>query len=103
MRIRVLGHYVHLQIAVLAAAEASIFFAMLLAAVFLRFPEDFPNIAQIEGTLSPRAVLFSAAMMVSLLAFGLYSSRQRAQTTGLIIRLVAAVVVGAAIAALSLY
>jgi sugar transferase (PEP-CTERM system associated) len=99
MRIRVLGQYVHLQIAVLTAAEAGLFFAILTAALLVPLGEGAtsdPNAA----TLWPRALLFSLVMVVCLLAFGLYSARQRARTFGILARVFVAVAAGFILTAL---
>jgi sugar transferase (PEP-CTERM system associated) len=48
-------------------------------------------------------LLFSAVMIISLFAFGLYSSRQRAPAFGIVVRLAAAVGAGTAVTALCFY
>ena len=95
MRIRVFGHYVYASIAVLALIEALVFIGAVYAAVAVRFHgslgflrDPSPNM---NGALWPRAVLFSAVTMLCLLAFGLYSSRQRARLLGMALRILLAV------------
>ena len=79
MRIRVLGQVVPVSLAYLAVY----------AAVSLRFESrisDLPRLAQELGLLWPRALLFSGIVVICLLAFGLYSSRQREQITEMVLR-----------------
>jgi sugar transferase (PEP-CTERM system associated) len=94
MRVRVFGQYVQVSIAVLTLAEATIFYGALFAAAFARFGSDIATIELNIGPLWPRALLFSGTMVVSLLALGLYSSRQRARAGGMVIRVVLAVGAG---------
>ena len=96
MRIRVLGQNLPSSTAILAVLEAALFFIVLVGAGLIRFDLDLQAVASYEGSLWPRAILFSALMFTSLFAFGLYSTRQRARTTGLIVRVVAAVSAGVA-------
>src|SRR5690348_10908869 len=93
MRIRVLGQYLQMTVGALALTEAVVFAAAFYGAIMARFGlglDGLTNLARGYGSLWPRAVLFSAVMVVCLLAFGLYSARQRAQVVGLFIRAVAA-------------
>lgn len=94
MRVRLLGQNLHLSFFVLAAAETVLFFVLLIAAGFLRLGPDLAVIDRAQGPLWPRAVVFSLSLVVSFLAFGLYSARQRARSAGIAIRVVAAIVVG---------
>jgi sugar transferase (PEP-CTERM system associated) len=96
MRIRMLGHHVPVSIAVLSAVEAVVFFAAIYAAVIARFGRDLApdTITNLPGALWPRAVLFTAIMMVCFLAFGLYSLRQRARLAGLALRVAVALLIG---------
>src|SRR6185437_4579811 len=102
MRIRMLGQYVHAATAMLAIVEFLILCGALLAAAVLRFRG---NIASIEqgGPLWARILLFAIVMAISLLAFGLYSSRQRALAVGIVVRLAAAIAAGTAVTAVCFY
>jgi sugar transferase (PEP-CTERM system associated) len=96
MRIRVLGQYVPVSIGVLALIEAALAFVTLYAAVLTRFQTPVSHLWDLEGELGPlwpRGLVFSIIVVTCLLAFGLYSSRQRAQLTGIFVRLVVAMVV----------
>src|SRR6202047_4409381 len=104
MRIRILGQFVPVSLGVLALIEVGLACLALYAAVLIRFQtplRHLPDLEQELGPLWPRALLFSVIVAICLLAFGLYSARQRAQLGGIFVRLVAAVVVASgAIAAL---
>jgi sugar transferase (PEP-CTERM system associated) len=97
MRVRLLGHYVHVSIAAIAAIEALVFLGAMLLAYRARFESWFPvDRLGSKQTLWLYSAVFIGANLVSILAFGLYSSRQRARTSGVFVRLVAAVIAAAA-------
>ena len=75
MRLRLFGHHLHVSIAVLAAIEGVAFFIVLLLAARLRLQSDLAEIEADVGPLWPRALIFSAVMLTSLFALGLYSAR----------------------------
>jgi sugar transferase (PEP-CTERM system associated) len=96
MRVRILGQYVPASLAVLAIVEAMLAFIALYAAVCIRFQIGVGGLRELEhsfGPLWPRGATFSAIVVICLLAFGLYSSRQRAQLAGIFVRVAAALVV----------
>lgn len=106
MRIRVLGHHVPVSMAVLSAVEAVVFFGAVYGAVLARFGSDLgspENLTDLQGALWPRALLFSAVMMICFLAFGLYSLRQRARLAGIALRVTVALLVGFFITAVLFY
>ncbi len=103
MRVRILGQYIHVSFAVLAALEALGFFLALIAAGYLRFGFDLQAAHRFQGVLWPRALLFSGATLTSLIAFGLYSARQRARSIGILVRVVAAVGAGVAVTAVTFF
>src|SRR6185437_9203990 len=106
MRIRVLGQSVPVSIAALALIEALSAFVAMYAAVLIRFDTPLYRLHRLEehlGPLWPRALVFSAIVTVCLLAFGLYSARQRAPLTGVVVRLAAALVVASAAIAAVFY
>ena len=106
MRIRVFGHYVYVSIALLAGAEAVVFFASVYGAALLRFHGTLgamPEAPDPNGSLWPRALVFSAVMVVCLLAFGMYSARQRARFVGLAVRLILAVILAFVVASSLFY
>jgi sugar transferase (PEP-CTERM system associated) len=103
MRIRFFGQYVHVSIAVLTVTEAALFFTVLIGAAIARFQVTLTDIEDDVGALWPRALFFSAVMVTSLLALGLYSARQRARAGGLVVRGGLAIVTGIAVTALAFY
>ena len=104
MRVRILGQYVPASLALLALIEAVLAFLALYAAASIRFDvgvHDLPQLEQQYGPLWPRGLAFSIIVIGCLLAFGLYNSRQRVQLSGVMARvLVALVVSSCAVAAL---
>ncbi len=106
MRIHVLGQYVPVSLGVLALIEAGLAFLALYAAVLVRFQTPISHLSDLEqelGPLWPRGLLFSVIVAICLLAFGLYSSRQRAQLGGILVRLVAALAVASGAIAAAFY
>ena len=106
MRIRVLGQFVPTSLAVLAVLEACLAFLALYGAVSLRFETRISDLHRLErelGPLWPRALLFSGTVVICLLAFGLYSSRQREQMSDIFVRLVVAMGVASAAIAAAFY
>ena len=96
MRIRILGQNLPISIAVLALTEAVIAFASVYAAVLIRYevtPSHLRQLQQEIGALWPRAAMFAFIVVVCLMAFGLYSARQRAQLSGVLVRVGAALFV----------
>ncbi len=92
MRVRLFGQYVHISIAALAVVEALIFFGSMMLAYRVRF-DTWTPVASLanKNALWFCAAVFGTANLISVLAFGLYSSRQRARTSGVFVRLVAAI------------
>ncbi|HUN73013.1 MAG TPA: TIGR03013 family XrtA/PEP-CTERM system glycosyltransferase [Steroidobacteraceae bacterium] len=103
MRIRVFGQYLHVSVVVLAALETILFYVLMIAAGVLRFGTNVSTFERLQGPLWPRGLLFSAAMVASLLAFGLYSARQRASGTGIFVRVIAAVAAGIVVTTVCFY
>ena len=92
--------------AALALVEALVFFGAVYAAALVRFHGSLGDLVgdqHTDGDLWPRAVLFSIVMVVSLLAFGLYSARQRARLFGVALRIVLAVLMAFAVASALFY
>jgi sugar transferase (PEP-CTERM system associated) len=96
MRIRVFGQVLPVSIAVLAVIEGAFASFALYTAVLIRFDTPIRHLHLLElelGPVWPRALLFSTIVVICLLAFGLYSGRQRAQLAGVFVRLVAALAI----------
>ncbi|HZF16086.1 MAG TPA: TIGR03013 family XrtA/PEP-CTERM system glycosyltransferase [Steroidobacteraceae bacterium] len=103
MPVRIFRHYVNLPIMLLAVVEAVGLTAIPYLAALLRFDADIQSAEQSVGWLAPRAVLFAAVAMTCMVAMGLYSARQRAKTTGLVVRISASLVLATAAMALLSY
>lgn len=97
MRIRVFGQYIHLPFALLTAVEAGWFFIAFIAASAAGMRLDLVTFELQASDFWPRALLFSLMIVVSLLAFGLYSARQRARFAGMVVRI--AIATGVAVLA----
>ncbi len=89
-----------MSIAALVVFESLLLFGFFLGAVAVREPAPF-------GTLLASrwldGALFSSIIAVSLLAFGLYNSRQRARVGGIVVRIFAAVAAGVAVTSFLYY
>ena len=94
MRLRIFGQYVHASIAALALIELVLFAVAFVSAALMQSESTSGELTQALGPLWPCALLFTFVMFLSLMAFGLYSTRQRARAFGILVRLLAAVVVG---------
>jgi sugar transferase (PEP-CTERM system associated) len=106
MRIRVLGQHVPVSVAVLALVEAFLALLALYIAVCIRFETPLSHLPLLEtelGPLWPRAAMFSLIVVVSLMAFGLYSARQRAQLSGVLVRVAAALLIASCAVAAVFY
>ena len=103
MRIRVFGQYVHVSIAVLVALESVLLFSLFSASAFIRFPADLAVLEDRMQLLWPSGVLYAVVMALSLLSFGLYSSRQRARPGGILVRIGIAVAAGISVIGLFFY
>ena len=106
MRIRVLGQNLPASLAVLALIEALLAFLALYAAVSIRFQTN--RLWELEqqfplGPLLLRGLIFAAIVVICLLAFGLYSGRQRARPAGVLVRLGAALLVASGVLAVVQY
>jgi sugar transferase (PEP-CTERM system associated) len=90
MRIRLFGHYLHLPLVGLALSEFMAFMVSMYVAVGFRLGLDIAQTEAKLGPLLPRAALFGAACLVSFLALGLYTTRQRVGIVGVGLRIVIA-------------
>ena len=101
MRIRILGHHVHISILALSIVEAAICLAAPYLAVQLRFLEG--ERQPVFTEFQAGSIVFAAAMLISMTAMGLYASQQRAQTAGVALRLIGAAVVSVLVLAVAVY
>ena len=103
MRIRILGHFLHLPLVGLALVELLVFGSAMLGAVGLRLGLNLPQLEAELGPLLPRLVLFAAVCSVCFLAMGLYTTRQRVDILGIGLRIVIATVAAVAATAAAFY
>jgi sugar transferase (PEP-CTERM system associated) len=95
--------YLKVPIILLGIIEASLLtFVPYLAAAILYQQHDFDAVTPL-GRLLPTAVLFSALTLASLVAVGLYATRQRTGLAGILVRIIAAVGNATAFSALAYY
>lgn len=94
MRVRILGHFIHVSIVVLALFEVLLFACALRSAEYIRFELlSEPGYKPLTHT-SLRALLFGLSIFASYFALGLYSARQRARAFGISVRMALGVLVG---------
>jgi sugar transferase (PEP-CTERM system associated) len=92
--------FLKVPIVLLAAIEGALFFfAPYLASAIIHGPDELES-AVASGWLLPTAVLYSVFGVASQFAFGLYTTRQRAGTVGLMVRVAAGTLNAAAMSAL---
>jgi sugar transferase (PEP-CTERM system associated) len=95
--------YLKVPIILLAMIEGSmLLFAPYLAAAILLTESQFQSVTA-TGNLFPTALLFSLLSLASLVAVGLYSTRQRTSLSGILVRVIAALTNAAAFSALLYY
>jgi sugar transferase (PEP-CTERM system associated) len=102
LSIRLFSIYLKIPIILLAMIEGSLLvFAPFLAGAIL-YQERFESITP-SGHLLPTALLFAGLALASLVAVGLYSTRQRTGLAGILVRVIAGVVNAGALSALAYY
>jgi len=101
--IRIFQHYWQLPLALLAAAEAILFFFAPYVAVMLNTHVAWHELGGLGGPVLPKAVLFASAMFVSMTAMGLYNARQRSRLAGMLTRVAASVGAGTVFTAIVFY
>jgi sugar transferase (PEP-CTERM system associated) len=89
--------------AMLAILEVAVIFGGLMGARFLRFHWSPSAIDYDLGPIWARGLLFTSATFACTVALGLYSERQRARTVGILVRVIASVGAGTAIAVMGFY
>ena len=100
MRIRAFGQHLHVSIAVLAALESVLLFTFFMVATWFRSSAPLRAVVDVFW---PQGVFYTAVMVLNLLAFGLYSARQRARVGGIAVRIFAAIGAGITIISVAFY
>ncbi len=103
MSFRFFHLYLKVPIVLLALIEGSLFVYAPYLAAALRFGSSTTARATSTGELLPTALLFAFFAVMALFAMGLYTIRQRSGTAGTVLRVVAGLVVAAALSALAYY
>ncbi len=103
MSIRLFRMHLKLPILLLALIEASMLVFATYLAVALRFNGRATALATNSGSLLPTALLFAFFGVASMFAVGLYSTRQRSTTAGILVRIVAGVLNAVGLSALVYY
>jgi sugar transferase (PEP-CTERM system associated) len=101
--IRLFRMYVKLPIVLLALIEGSLLVFAAYLAASLYFDGGATAAATPSGRLLPAAIFFAFFGIVSLFAVGLYSTRQRSTTAGILVRIVAADMSAVGLSALVYY
>ena len=103
MSIRLFTMFLKVPIILLAMIEGSLLlFAPYLSAAIMYQGHNLASVTR-TGSLLPTAALFAVAALASLVAVGLYSTRQRVGIAGVTVRIVAAIANAAAVSALVYY
>jgi sugar transferase (PEP-CTERM system associated) len=95
--------YLKVPIVLLALIEGALFVYAPYLAAALRFGSSAAERATPTGHMLPTALLFAFLAVMALFAMGLYTIRQRSGTTGTVLRVVAGLVVAAALSALAYF
>ncbi len=101
--IRIFRHYVLLPFLLLGILEFAVFAFSVYAGAWLRFSGDHEAAFASIGWLFPRALLYASIMTLAMIAVGLYQTRLREGMVGVLIRLVAAYILGSVALALIFY
>jgi sugar transferase (PEP-CTERM system associated) len=86
MRIRFLGHYLHLPVVTLAAAETLAFCVAMYGTLTLPWSGN-PAVSETTGAVWTRVLVYAGVLAICYLALGLHTSRQRADAFGLGLRM----------------
>jgi sugar transferase (PEP-CTERM system associated) len=86
MKIRFFDHYLNLPIAILALVETLLILSAPVVAEILLRGNTLHSLTSNVPVLWPKVVVFSLSVGLALTAMGLYNSRQRARTAGLLLR-----------------
>jgi len=101
--IRFFRLYLKVPIVLLALIEGALFVYSPYLAAALRFGSSATQLATPTGNLLPTALLFAFFAVTALFAMGLYTIRQRSGTAGTVLRVVAGLLVAAALSALAYF
>lgn len=101
--VRVFNHPVKKLYLLLIVAEAALLMASTYLGVYLRYVTNPDAIPHTIGPVGPRAVLFTAVLMLSMVAVGLYNRRVRDGIEGILVRLCLGFVLGTVVMTIVFY
>ena len=79
MPVKIFSHHVQLPVVVLAAIEGALLIVAVYVGVWVRFPDNI----EIVGPIYLRPLVFAIAVIVSMVAMGLYQTHDRADRLGI--------------------
>ena len=88
--VQIFGHYVSKSFAMLGIIETLLLQAMLVAGVWLRFSEFNPAGEVPIGPLWPKAIVYSAVVILCMVSMGLYHRDVQAGFVGILLRIILA-------------
>jgi sugar transferase (PEP-CTERM system associated) len=103
MKIRLLNQYLNLSLALLAAIETLLILLSSVCVEILFHGRSFQDLFASWQGLLPKMLFFTLSVGLSLTAMGLYNSRQRARTLGLVLRAGVAHLLALALVAIGSY
>lgn len=101
--VRLFNLYIRVPYLILAFLEFGICLIALYAAVYVRFAGDATNIAESFRTPFLTSMFFASVMVISMGSIGLYQPRFRGGATGMLLRLLLSLLLGATVLALGFY
>ncbi len=102
-RIRFFKHYIRLPLLILAAIEFLLLVGSVYVATNIRFHETPDVISSHAESLWLRAIIFAGFILVCMVMMGLFQSRLRERSTGIVLRLMASFALGIASLAVIFY
>ncbi len=91
---RVFNHHVRVQFLLLGVIEVLLLFASVFIGIVLRLHQDINDLTTMLGEQWSKATLYAGIMVLAMIATGLYQARMREGFFGLILRLLAAFLLG---------
>lgn len=101
--IRIFSHFIPRDLLALALAEGLVFFASVYAGIWLRFDGNYGDDFSGQDAILSRALVFTAVMLASMMAVGLYQRHLRDGFRGMLLRIAVAFTAGFAVMSLLFY
>lgn len=100
---RLFNQYIRIPFLILGLIEASVFYASIFLAAYIRFSGDISYFEIGLGNLQAHAMVFAIGMILTFIGMGMYQARMRYGIKGLMLRMIAAYFFGVLILALLFY